>query len=305
MAEAELPNLIRTIFAAGFELIRAETKPNYVALWLEREDEFGNAVKYLLAYAGNNCISVADCAALQKLALHHASLLVVVGSNTDLGANVRVLSPSKFFGRMGGVVSSVLPLEPDFGTQLVMLGKNELPSVLRGQADDWFEAYVHAALQFLLRGRVIRYGQNRKFEAVPDGVMLHSGIPAILYDAKAARDTYEFNQTAIRQFGDYVERFHERYEKYVGRLYAFVAVSHAFQGDDVLQNRSNELYAKCGVPLVCLTADCLASTVSLFADCPIFRGLIDWKAIFTPPLVRFEKVREAVEARRRDGIVQE
>jgi len=257
-----------------------------------------------LAYAGDGPISHADSEILKKIALHSRASLVIVTSNTDLPSDLVVVSKNQFFGRLGGIVSSVVPLEPEYGSQLVILAKNKLPPGLVGKADDLFEAYVHAGLQFLLRGRVIRYGQNRRFEVVPDGLVLGSNAPLMLYDAKAASEAYEFSRTAIRQFSDYARHFQNRYEQYVGRLHAFVVISDSFQDQTALMDRSNELYAECSVPLVCFTARGLAETVSLFADSIAFRAIVDWKTIFAPPLLRIEMVREAIEARRRDRIAR-
>jgi len=303
MPENEIPDLMRTILSAGFDVTTVQTKPNYVVMELARADEFGIRMKYILAYAGNGPIPATDVEALEKVSTYKGASLVLVSCSGNTGDSV-VLTKTEFFNRVGGIVTSMLPLEPEFGSQLVTLGKNQLPAGLHGSADDLFEAYVHAGLQFLLRGRVLRYGQDRRFEAVPDGLVLSRSAPLMLYDAKASDPRYEFDRTAIRQFADYVRKFHERYESYVGRLYSFVVVSHAFQDETVLSARSNELYADCGVPMVCLTADALAKIVSLFAEHPALRVVVDWKEIFTSPIVRFEKAEEVIEARKRDRIVR-
>jgi hypothetical protein len=306
MPEEELPNLMRTLLAAGFDVIRVDRKPNYLALTLERPDEFAIGIKYLVAYAGDRLISDPDIEGLKKLSSSESSSLVIVSNNANIPReSAIVVTRAKFFGLVGGVVSSVLPLEPEYGGQLAILAKNQLPQGLTGESDDLFEAYVHAGLQFLLRGRVLRYGQNRRFEAVPDGLALVNGTPLILYDAKAAKDPYELSKTAIRQFADYIGQFNSRYEAHVGRVHAFAVVSNAFQEHKVLMERSNELYAECGVPLVCVTAESISKMVSLFADRPLFRSVVDWKNVFVPPTLDFGKVKEIVEARKRDEVVRE
>jgi hypothetical protein len=306
MPENEISNLMRTLLASGFEVTTVDRKPNYLALHLLRTDEFGIDIRYVLAYAGDSPISTADAEGLRKVAKRDGSALVVVSSaNKDLPADLVVLSKPELLGKIGGVVSSVLPLEPEYGEQLKTLGQNKLPEGLAGKPDDLFEGYVHAGLQFLLRGRVIRYGQERRFEAVPDGLMLSTKAPLMLYDCKAAGTQYELSRSAIRQFADYVNQFHSRYAEHVGRMHAFVVVSYAFQAKSVLMERSNSLYSQCSVPLVCVTAASLAEMVSLFADRPIYRTTVDWKEIFVPPLLIFQKVKEAVEARQRDQVIRE
>jgi hypothetical protein len=305
MPEEELPNLMRTLLAAGFDVTRVDRKPNYLALTLGRPDAFGIGIKYILAYAGDRLISMADLEVLKKLSAKESSALVVVSKNQSSSEDSTVmLTRAKLFSLVGGIVSSVLPLEPEYGDQLRILAKNEQPKDLSGPPDDLFEAYVHAGFQFLLRGRVLRYGQERRFEAVPDGLVLGKGGLLILYDAKAAADYYEITKTTIRQFADYVKQFHSRYEQYVGRVHAFAVVSYAFQDQGVLADRSNELYAECGIPLVCITADSMAHMVSLFADRPIFREIVDWKNIFAAPVLKFSKVKQAVDARKRDKVIE-
>ena len=303
MAEQEIPNLVRTMLGAGFDIDQVERKPNLLAVHMRRSDEFGNRIRYLLAYAGEALISAADAEGLGKVAHKDGASLVIVSNNTDLSSELTVLTKAQLFGKVGGAISSVMVLEPEYGDYLKKLASNSVPDALHGTADDLFEAYVHGGLQFLLRGRVIRYGQERRFEAVPDGLAMSVKAPIMLYDCKAADENFEFSKTVIRQFADYVQQFHRRYESYLGRLHAFVAISYKFQSTEVLMDRSNELYSECGIPLVCLTAEDLAEMVSLFANRPAFRTIIEWKTIFVPPLLDTKKVHEAVNARVRDGVV--
>jgi hypothetical protein len=73
-----------------------------------------------------------------------------------------------------------------------------------GRPDVLFEEYTHVALQFLLADRVIRYGQERRGEAVPDGIAFAQGQAILPYDAKAYAGGYEVSRDSVRQFGDYV-----------------------------------------------------------------------------------------------------
>jgi len=302
--EGELPNLMRTLLAAGFDVRNVDRKPNYVALSLSRVGAFGIDVSYLLAFAGEGIVSEADVEALKKVSARDHSALVIVARNTNIPEEgCVVIQKSKLFAQMGGIVSSVVPLEPEYGDQLGLLAKNALPAGLVGEPDDLFEAYVYAGLQFLLRGRVLRYGQERRFEAVPDGLIIGSSAPLIMYDAKAAKDPYEITKQTIRQFADYIRQFHIRYEAFIGRLYAFLVVSSAFQDETLLAERSNELYSECSVPLVCLTATSLASMVDLFAHNLTFRSIVDWKSMLVPPMLDPARVKKIVEARQRDKVV--
>src|ERR1700693_4519392 len=98
MPEEELPSLMRTLLAAGFDVIRVDRKPNYLALALARPDAFGIGVKYILAYAGDGLMSTADIEALKKLAAKESSALVVVSKNQSSGKDSTVvLTKAKLF----------------------------------------------------------------------------------------------------------------------------------------------------------------------------------------------------------------
>lgn len=175
---------------------------------------------------------------------------------------------------------ALLPLEAKFPERLRILGDNELPPGMAGKPDNLFEKYVHPGLQFVLQDRVVRYGQERLFEALPDGLVAGHRSPLMLYDAKAAKDGYEINSTTIRQFADYVRIFHTRYEGFTGRLFAFLLISGHFQVQGNLEERSSQLYADCTVPLRTCTAHEIANIIALLAERPSYRQAIDWKTIF-------------------------
>lgn len=306
MDDNEVPDLIRTLTAAGFELSNVERKPNFMLLHLVRADEFRIPIRYLLAYAGRGRVSSSDAKVLGKIADRDgASAVVVVSDSQGSIPDLVLVTKDELYCRLGGPVSSMLPLEPEYGRDLVTLGLNKLPDGVRGRPDDLFEVYVHAGLQFVLTGHVIRYGQGRRFEAVPDGLALGKRTPMLLYDCKAADNMYEFGAATIRQFSDYVRDFHRRYEKYIGRLHCFLAISSAFQDHATLLDRSGELYGKCGVPLVCMSAADLARTVTLFSNHTAFRQAVDWSDLLRPPMLDFSRVEAAVGARGRDGVIKE
>jgi hypothetical protein len=299
-----VPTIVRTLLSNGFRLIETVRKPSYLALTVRRIDEFGVANRYLIGcIAPTSYLHDGDVEALQKLARLQNAALVVVGTTAAPHPNLTVLSQSEFLDRLGGPVTALLPLEPEYANQLQTLGHNQLPSGLSGKSDDLFEEYVHAGLQFLFQERVLRYGQERRFEAVPDGYVPGRRAPLMLYDAKAAKDGYDVSTTTVRQFADYVTQFHQRYETYTGRLYCFLAISGHFQAETTLHQRDNELYASCGVPLRFITAGDLSRIVTIFAEHPTYRGAIDWKTVFATTMITAETVNQHLNARLRDRII--
>jgi hypothetical protein len=293
------------LVGAGFTVTNTTTKPSYFVAHAKRFDEFGIASRYVFGYCTSGALSAADRATLNKLALENLASLVIAGNiepGTD-GVGV-CIGKEDLLAKLGGAVMSLLPLEPEYTAQLLSLAKNQLPDGLIGKADDMFERYVHAGFQFLLRGRVLRYGQERRFEALPDGLVLNSSAPLMLYDCKATESVYEITRDTIRQFADYVRSFQARYGNYLEEPHAFVIVAPDFQRLSTLHGRSNELYAHCHVPLVCLTASALAACVRLFVERPLLRTAIDWKEIFVPPMVEVSNLEKQVTARVNDRVIR-
>jgi len=302
--EPQISTLVRTLLSVGFRIKDTHHKPSYLALSAARRDEFGVENRYLFAcVAADRELSEDDVRSLRKLAKHEASALVAVGRVSTAQAGDVVMTTEELLGRLGGPVLALLPLEPEFPERLRILGHNALPTGISGKPDTLFEEYVHAGLQFILQDRVVRYGQERLFEALPDGLVAGHRSPLMLYDAKAAKEGYELNANSIRQFADYVRGFHGRYEAFTGRLFAFLLVSGHFQIEDNLEERSAQLYADCMVPLRTSTADEMAKIIALLADRPSFRQVVDWKAIFSRTIITADAVKQNLDARLRDGVI--
>ncbi len=166
-----------------------------------------------------------------------------------------------------------------------------------------FEEYVYVGLQFLLQHRVIRYGQERLFESLPDGIAF-GGSVLLLYDCKAAHKGYEITSNSMRQFADYVNAFHQRYKNYVGRVNSFLVISGFFQHPNSIEDRSRELIAECGVPLSFLTAKDMGAIIKLFVDNPVYRQSIDWKRVFSGGLIQTARVVEDLRERTKDGVIR-
>jgi hypothetical protein len=210
---------------------------------------------------------------------------------------------NRFLNLFGGPVYSTSPFDPEFGARLVTLGRNKLPPGLSGAPDDLFEVFVRVALEFILGGRVIRYGQERRFEARPDGLALPRHGFTLMYDAKAYTTAYPVTAESIRQFKSYVEDFRRRYNPYL-RLNAFVVVSTKFeQGQSALEERNREMIAECSVPLVFLRSAVLSDIIQLIAGRPSARGAINWARVFADPIVSVKRVSREMIAIDKDGIL--
>ena len=80
---------------------------------------------------------------------------------------------------------------------------NHLPTGVSGEPDVVYEKYVAAGLEFLLGSRVIRYGSQRRYDPLPDGLMLPRSEGIVFpYDTKAASPAFTLGRDDIRRFGD-------------------------------------------------------------------------------------------------------
>lgn len=299
------PNLtvaIRTLVAGGFMLVTVQRNPGYVLLHMDRPDEFGATHRYCLALAEDN-FQEAHVAGAKISAEHRRAQLILIGHGET--NDVPSVEWERFLNLFGGPVFTSTPFEPNFTGQLVQLGFNQLPEGMEGKPDDLYEAYSRIALEFVLGTRVIRYGQDRLFEARPDGIVLPYHGFAALYDAKAYAKGYEVTLDTIRQFCSYVEDFRNRYRPYLQHLSAFIVLSSEFpHRPETLANRSRELFAACGVPLIFLTSESLGEIVAFLSTRSVTRSAINWRRVFAEPIVTVESVQKEVEVVKRDEILQ-
>jgi hypothetical protein len=289
MPEPDLSLAARTLLAGGFILDTAEPKPGYAVLVVHRLDEFGLAHRYCFAIAEEE-IGQSEIEGASIAAEHYQADLIVVG---ECDAEVASLGWDRFVNLFGGPVFGLSPLESQFREQLGELAHNQLPEGLEGEPNTLFEEYVRSALEFIIGSRVVPYGQKRRGEARPDGIIPPNRGLYALYDAKAYSKGYKVTIDTLRQFESYVKEFEDRYEGYLPRLNAFIAVSGHFpHRDKTLEDRSRDLYELCGVPLSFLTADTLSQIIEILSDKPSIRRAIRWTRVFADPIVRSQRVEQ-------------
>ena len=298
------PAIVRALIGSAFTLTEVMPHPNYQLFRASRTEQLGGKVRHTIAVACHR-LSVSDVKWLLKESSRDGSVLTLVGEVETAPQDISVLTYSQFFDRLGGPIFSLLPFDPEYKQRLLTLGDNKLPQGLPGRPDDLFEEYVHAGLQFLFHSRVIRYGQDRRGETVPDGVAFGRSIPLMLYDAKAASSGYKMSMEAVRQFADYVNEFHKAYETVIGRLNYFLVISGTFDEDeDTLEERSRQVTARCSVPLAFLTAETLGSMIDSLVKEPLYRPSLDWHLVFARPVVRFRDVEKQLQSRAKDGLLK-
>jgi hypothetical protein len=298
----DVPVMVRTLVASRFILDNVLSKPGYVLFECHRYDEFGARLAYIFVLCERPLESAAVTAIARHASQNTANTVVVGGGISGDSAHI---TWTRFLSAFGGPVNSWLPLDPTFKEHLVLLGHNQSIPGVNGRPDDLFEDYTEMALQFAFGDRVIRYGQARVGEALPDGLAFTRQDLILMYDAKAYQNGYQVTRDTIRQFADYVNAFHRKYEHYVGRLFAFLVVSGSFiGGDDSLIAQSNALYRECQVPLRFLTAEDLGATTQALAECPTVRGVLDWSDILSHTEISSAIVQRAIRTTLKDGLVR-
>ena len=302
-AELATPSLavaVRTLMVGGFILEDVQRNPGYLILQTSRTDEFGASHNYCFAVSENDQFIPEQIQAAKIVSDYKRAHLILIGKSE---CDFPTIVWDRFINLFGGPVFSTSPLEPEFAQQLSELAFNRLPDGLSGRADDLFEDYTNVSLEFILGTKVVRYGQDRRFEARPDGIVLpYCGFSA-LYDAKAYSDGYEVTQDSIRQFKSYVEDFSQRYDAYLSRLNAFIVVSGSFpHRERTLEGRSRELFSECGVPLVFLNVRELIEIIDLLSEFPYARRSINWPKIFAEPITKASLVSQELETINKDGI---
>lgn len=286
----------------GFTIIAVEPKPNYHRFTVERVEMLGARVRYSVIIASDR-LAPDDAAWLKNSQTAGTGHMILIGE-LEGDSPLPILTHDQFLDRLGGPILSLLPLHPKYGEHLIELGGNSCPADLEGEASDLFEEYVHAGLQYLLGARVLRYGQERRFENVADGVAFNDVIPIIMYDAKSAKGGYDVNAESVRQFAKYVNDFNDRYGNRVGQVYSFLVVSATFSnGVDSMKNQSEALRADTkGTTLTFVRAEDLARMVSGAVSEPHLRRSVDWKRLLAGERLTANAFEVNLQARKKDQV---
>ena len=294
----ELPTLVRTLLLNGYTIDSVQRSDAAQTLKIHRIDKLGACVNYLLLAAESPSEDV--IIPFQKRAAEfHATAIGLGNFTTPLFS---VLPLAGFYRLLGGSIDEVIIYDDGLPKKLDDLGHNRVPSGLSGMADDLLEDYTKQCLQFVTGRRSRRYGRERLFEPVPDGIVFEDG--AILIDTKAYSGGFEIQADDVKRFASYVNDFNSRYSSELGRVHSFVVVTgHFTQSEGSIEARRAELYAECETQLTCLAASDLGMIVEQLRQMPRFRGAIGWNRLFSRLFLTPALVREECERVRKDGVI--
>ena len=297
----QISNTIATLLTNGFHIHKIDRlSPENIIINARKYDRLGAEVRYSIMFS-NDKHETAIIESLNRVSKSYDSHPIYVNDYYTL-KDVSSHSQKSFFDFFGGIINTGLTLIPDLPTILNELGHNRLPTLLSGDPEDLHELYVAECLQFILESPTRRYGQERSFESLPDGIVLGKGF-MILVDSKAYSNGFSFRADDIKRFTSYVDDFNNRYAQLFGRVFTFLVVSGSFtDSQKSIQGRSEELYRNCGCKISCLISKVLADIVQLLQQKPQIRTSINWKNIFINQQIEMKHVNQEIRRIQKDNI---
>ena len=292
MFKDQIANALRTLLVSGYIV----TKVNRISqratiVSVRKRDRLGGLAASTILLSENPSANVVEMVRRTAAETHSEPLLITTG----VVKNIPTLKPTKFFELLGGEVRSDRIIRDDLSAIMNELGHNRLPNGFSGSAEDLLEDYIKEGLEFLLESRGHRYGQDRLFESVPDGIVL--GRLNLYFDGKAYRKGYHPSSDDIKRFAGYVNEFNANYASTVGRIHSFVVVTGNFTAKrSALETKATDFYARCKTQLCCVTASDFGQIVTdVRLKCPN-RANIKWENVFSR--LRFDPSVIAAELRR-------
>ena len=295
-------NAISTLLTNGFNIHKVDRLPhNNNLVHAYKYDKLGAKVTYSILFTDDEEES-AIISTLLTESKNNNSTPIVVADHIVFNQCV-TYTKSKFFNFFGGITNMGLILIPDLELILDQLGHNKLPAGLKGEADNLHEIYVKECLQFIMESPTRRYGIDRSFESLPDGVVLCKEGFILLLDSKAYSNGFSFQADDLKRFKSYIEDFRLRYSFLFGNILSFLVISGHFN-DSVpsIENRSKELYKICNCKLSCITSKELGEITKLLKEKSTIRRSISWTNIFSELIVNVKLINNEIQRIEKDNL---
>ena len=302
MKTTDFSNIVSTLVTNGFHIKSVERfSPENSIVNTYKYDKLGAEIRYSILFSADTT-ETPILKTLERISKSYNSLPLFINDHFD-STICKTFKQSKFFDFFGGIVNTGLILISSLPQILDELGHNKLPIGLIGEPEDLHELYTSECLQFLFESPTRRYGTDRLFEKLPDGLVLCKGRFMILFDSKAYKDGFDIKSDDINRFAFYVNDFNNRYSNYFGNIYSFVIVSgHFNDSEKSISNRSNELYRECNCRISCINSIELGNIIKLVRDTPEVRGSINWKNVFSNIIVEEKFVLQEISRITKDKI---
>ncbi|MDX2191502.1 MAG: hypothetical protein SFY32_16745 [Bacteroidota bacterium] len=302
MIKEEVQNIVSTLITNGFEIDQMERFPKGNIIFnILKLDKLGAVVKYSILFTKDkNETSLTDSVITFSKSFESKPLIV---ADSFVSPYCTTHTFQKFYDFFGGIVNTGLILIPNLPDILEELGLNKLPLVLHGDAFDLHELYIKECFQFILQSPTRRYGKDRLFESIPDGIVICKNGMMILYDSKAYSNGFDFKADDIKRFAAYVEEFNKRYSAVLGKVFTFIVVTGKINpSEKAIAKRSNELYQKCNTNLSCITSRELGKIVQLLQIEPDIRISILWKNVFSELIIDEAIVQKEITRIKKDNL---
>jgi len=303
MSSEQLPELVRTLLLSGFHLDRIQRlMPATAILHMHSFTAFGHSLPFVLLY-GPEEVLLPHKRQFEKLAEGGNSFPITIGTCSI--ENIPHFDIKQFFRLLGGPIESRIVHDDTLSALLNDLGHNRLPEGFVGEPNDLLEEFSKQSLQYVLGGQGRRYGRDRSFEKLPDGVVFDTVGTVLLLDTKAYAEGFPVSADDLRRFSDYTERFNNQYSAYFGRVHALIVVSSEFtQTDRQLTDRRNEFYGRCQTALTFIKAEDLGLIVKLIRENVMLRPAVDWKRLFSQLTVSVGDVSNEIQRLIKDGMLR-
>jgi hypothetical protein len=302
MTKGEISNLVATIVTNGFHIEQTERfTNNNIILNVKRFDKLGAEIRYSILFTESKS-ETGVVASLLTLANAYASKPLVI-SDYFISDKCTTYTFHQFYDFFGGIVNTGIILIPNLPDILDELGRNELPTSLQGEPFDLHELYVKECLQFMLQSPARRYGKDRLFESLPDGIIVCKNRTMILYDSKAYTNGFNISSDDINRFASYVQDFNKRYSSLLGSVFTFTVISGKLNSSSKsIETRSKQLYKKCNCNLSCITSRELGNIVQVLQKEHQFRTSILWENVFSELVIDITTVQKEIDRIKKDNL---
>jgi len=297
-----LSNTISTLIINGFNIGKVTRFPNKNNLiYAHKFDKLGAKISYGILFSPDTTETpIVRTLISQSRTENFNPILVSDHLNVE---DCQTYTNPQFFDFFGGIINTGLILVPNLSSILNDLGSNKLPPGLSGEPDDLHELYITECLQFLTDSPTRRYGIERSFQSLPDGVIIGKQKFMILLDSKSYSKGFSFKADDIKRFASYVDDFNNRYSSYFGNIFSFLVVSGDFTDSiESLQGRSNELYKLCNCKLSCIRSEDLGGITQRLISLPDFKKSIVWKNIFSETFINEKTITEEITRIKKDRL---
>ena len=302
MTTEDFSNMISTLIINGFHIRQVERVSATTSIvHTYKYDKLGAQIRYSILFSEDKS-ETAIMQSLEKSATTFQAQPIMVNDNWQTD-KVKSYTKEKFFDFFGGIVNTGLILISNLPQILDELGHNKLPTGLTGEPEDLLELYASECLQYIFESPTRRYGSDRLFEKLPDGIVLCKGRFIILFDAKAYKDGFGFDSKTINSLKGYVEEFTQKYSGYFGSIFTVIVVSGHFNDSQMaLEGRAGELYKLCNCKISSVTGNELGNIVQLLKNNPDIRCSINWKNVFANVIAETKYVQKEVDKIHKDKL---